>query len=633
MKMITIVLPIALLYAYDVIHTMRYVKCRVECIECKVIRNEGSPYVRLADIESIDINRIVKSEVCEWKLVDLTHSAQIRKVLLFTGAYGLYDAGYLSVAEAGLTYVNTVTGEVTNARIFHPLVSHSAQRRVYFHGYWDYTGDWHEGETDVPAMEPFITEMHSITDGAYFSDTACAQLLSNVNVTAGTIVPLTPATARNTTLALPWNLCSDAAKIAAAQLCNRGMLEHGAAYDVRQEGTHLQAAYNLTQVAISDYDTAQTETVQMQLTPRIRRISANLWNAPQLFGLEQTMLSSYSINCANMEYFALPRALTTSVYNTNASLVLDAKRAKDGIADTLDLASICYDMTMVNIRVGGQPWRNVALPTAQMYTVYKSDVTLPEVNCVVLPSRTWTGVKDECAAQTMLELHFVKQDGVLRQGNVNLRALNNWKEIDIIARIPRAYRAAVYDGTKNVMNVAVGITKCATAHCKYTTDAAITDNINIVKIPTFECTVAEDTPSDARVIAGVMHIKGEIDKLTFMLPVNMKPSSVVKHIYIDGVVNELQLLVQKPREACWLDRLAQGMQVEEQMLRKRALTRIMLHIRKGIALPKIIGTSTDVNWLFKLTTAKDDTKARRDYIGENILVLTKEEVMSMIVYD
>ena len=163
---ITLLAPLAIMHTVTgALIALRIARCKVRCYMDADDKRKADALYILGE-QDVQITEIISMRIQEISLIDTEHDKALRLRLFTRENYRLLLRGVNVI-----TYV-CEDGTVTNSGIYYPLISDYADittmtRHRQIHGYWDYTGVWHEGIADVPQREPYLTEIRKLQRTGY----------------------------------------------------------------------------------------------------------------------------------------------------------------------------------------------------------------------------------------------------------------------------------------------------------------------------------------------------------------------------------------------------------------------------------------------------------------------------------
>lgn len=587
--LLTLLIPVALLYTREKgVHTVRVVKCRIEYEYAKLytcmplMKRYYLPY----EFEELQIRRVVRREVVGVSLLDLSQHKEIRDRLLTAEDASVQLAGVNTLA-----YVNSDTGNTMTPGIFCALLSHwssklAKRQYVAVLGYWDYCGVWHKGIEDVPETEPYATELRIIKAGAwpyaYYKKRDRAPMPLNARATIATTLPLWQTdTIPCAMMVYPLYTEGDAqanADVSAHALAGtaKGTVNHGMityrmsqVHGVVRTPTNVHGLFVAGETSITtEAENNAADVPRFVLTDNIHLVGVQANVVPPLLGIERLTLWQYLCLVDNMDRFVLPQLLTSSAYTQKGVLFrVHIGTEVHYLNADLNVHAISRDMYTLDMDIIGQAWRAVTLPTAKNKAVYKGHVVQPQFYIILKPGLTNGYSEDELKRSFEAVLFYVRNDAMMKRANLDFSAVSGWTKYTVSAGVEVASECASdFMNRRNELNLRLGKPNVRSekpgfppAVLTYATTCAITDKITAPLIPYMICSIAtlvvpkEIEPEHY----GDLHIKGNIQKLDVLLnaayaKISGEESGTyargIKHIYIDGRVDVLRVMITEPRQ-------------------------------------------------------------------------------------
>lgn len=555
----TLIIPVALLYDKDwQLQKMRIVRCKVACIEndCyshpETIAKAKGTYFQ-SQLYTLNIADIKQTEVIEISMTNFSEHKGLRTLV-----YG--NDGVKGSIYGVSTITSVVDGKAVNPNVYHPLLSHIGDRTLCIHGFFDYTGAWHAGITDIPAREPFIAELELLRNicvrKASFTLTSIQEQQLSKETMLGDIAMIRAG--NSPTMILSAMSANDTAAAAATTLMSSATSE-----DVYSEytGRKVYRPKVITPIMTIPYGVQAAlfhasvpfdkgKLVKcIMLSQDLDELKIVLHMSPMVRGIAHHTLTSYTLHCANLSTFDLPKRICGTVYNKDAMIDISSYTA-DYIGQCLNISERTTDLKTLDIKIGGQAWDSIISPAPRSTLELITKVERPEFKFCLTPPVTGNKGKIKATSQAAIDILY---DGDMEKPKLtvlDLRVLNEWKQIGITTQVLLdTGNVKRVDGRKQVTKVILGnssakasSTAAKPAYFCLSTDRTVSEEIYATHIPYFSYTLRKPRLKKAvdTSIAGQTIIHGDIDTLIITIESQVEDTPT-KDIYIDGTVRNISI--------------------------------------------------------------------------------------------
>lgn len=667
-QQISILYPVAALYSATCeLSAVRFVRCYVQCTDLMLCRSSNKTRDLLVyEIQHIVISKLLSYEVKEISLTDFKTDIGLRNRLVLLVRN--YDVDKLEIRLRGTCAVPTVyaSGQVVNPCIYQPVLSFRRMEvaagagrsrqlaDIRLHGFFDYTGAWHMGTTDLPNREPFVTELRKLSSMPFIltkiPEALPETMLANMFVACNKDMMLSKRVYTPLPLVKPTVtvMTQEAAQYLMQDV--RGLVSQDdfTLYYVDEGNATLRLhmpwiAQKLRCTLFADLFPEALEKLKsaiiVQMSPNAKQVQISTDCNVLLQGMQSLILQEYIIDSADNLCVTWPREFARNLLYERVELrMLLGQHVTTDTPTKFNLAARCTTMKNMQIETAVQLWDAVTLPIAKFGTRFASCVTRAQFALRLAPCidssmyKTNTFAKQENGLYINYEF-AVRIGLVYRQNEVqhkhsllDLREIKNWWHVDISVTT-EADSAGYYDATNHVTEVLLGGTNVNVQLASgsqinrkvvftYCTDCTVTDRIIAQgEISDMICYIRSTKIPMGIVNLGAMHIKADIDKLVIVL-LDKGNTTEIKHIYIDGNVREIAVY-----------RGIRGVtECEENYVR--------VHLRKDTTPPRVNKTNVPIRNGIDASRMNDFLRIRIHYCynKEDDRLWSAEQVQNIIDY-
>lgn len=556
----TLLIPVALLYTNNwQLQAIRIVRCKVVCKEGGCLRNRVTPAKAKgaffqSQLYTLQIDAIKQTEVIE---ISLTNFSEHKRLRAFV--YG--NDGVRGSIYGVSTITCVVDGKAVNPNVYHPLVSHIGDKTVCIHGFFDYTGTWHEGIMDIPAREPFITELNALKTMCIKNASFTLAMIQNQMISKETILAgLALVQVGNVpSMVLSVMNAPDTAAVAATALVDSGVVE-----DIHLEHTGRKAyrpkvftpvmiiPYGVQNVMFSvGQSVKEIPLKSVMLSQDLNELDLFLPVSPAIIGIAQHTLTNYVLHYAKLTTFEMPLRICGTLYNKDAAVIVESQYA-EYISQCLNLSERTTDLNRLNIMLGGQAWDTIIAPVPRSALYITSKVERPEFKLCLTPPRVSITNKAKATSSASFGMIFDGDMTNNKLATLDLRAMTEWKYVNVTTQVLLdGDKPKQVDGRKQLVKVLLGtLTQKALADVKkpayfgLSTDRTVSEEIFAPNIPYLSYTLRKPrlTKSIDTNTAGRTVIHGNIDTLIIVIE-SQAGETPIKDIYIDGTVGSISICV------------------------------------------------------------------------------------------
>lgn len=608
-----LVLPLAVIHGREGdIRRIRVGICRVTVNEAlclaRLARTGGIPkpdsLLLPYELQQVQLCSEVTPRIVDMSVEEDGEHTALRQKLL---SYRKKDNALILNGMRAITYWNEDTGNTANSGVYYPVISHYVYRTseskglgiriVRPMGYWDYRGEWYNDGRRLPYEQPYTTEWNCLVRDEY--DKAFAvQTDFPTDGGAETFLGMQPTAKRlsrnrvGIVIAYNGKVAVTAAIIDTNKAAASALLGLTPDYSVvSKDGTRCFIGDEKAKPFMKVPDTVKdmsitVATKQVVIQPSIRLANLSLRTTEECVripGLAGMTLSSYAATYENMTSLSLPKKLRGRKYQGDfTTFSLMVKKAKEHMAEQLNLYALCSDAANVSVNIPTQVWNTIILPTSMQETVYAGGVLDTHFRCVIMPG-DYTSSYDEgkyvskpLLNRTSVLLRFLNEGACEKAAEIDTRRVTTRPHIINICVQEESDMAKQ---AKNVVNLHVGMAQ--EQQVTYTTDYGIDDNISIMgMLPCLAYTLRTMTLNKSYIRCGTTRITGNIDLLYIrveLLPRCLETAGVrytYKDIYIDGDVQQICIQPCTKRD--------------DASMALSMLPQVRVHLRRGTVMPKLV---------------------------------------------
>lgn len=579
----TLLIPVALLYTEEnQFDALRVVKCKVTCSKpvyskykdetlkskkwslrmgyitqeeydkaaANIAVSAGSTIIPAA-MSTLIVDKLVSYAVVEISLRDFTKDKSLRQQLVSS----VSNFSTMGVNINGVRAITQVyKDKVVGRGILYPLISFEGIATKCIHGFFDFTGAWHEGVNCIPCQPPYIQELRLLQHSSCLSgfDLNAAVLQNGAKDTDATLLGSIALSERqNPSCFIQQVQKVDTAAAAARMLM--GQSENGQIFRVGDyyNSELLQPTILVPQDACSviiqeAHNTQEAKALRrLHVSAGVKKISLMSRYSPEIVGWQRVQLHDYSGNFKELTQFALPERICADITDTSTSFVLSCDRA-NYLGPVLNLSAVMTDAHNIQLYLGNQPWDSIVAPCARSKFILNARINRPDFKVVTTPQRNT--ITPRGAATTTVESAIVfdtTTGGVQKQVLLNFGTLTPWygMYIALATHAPDGYNN--FDGTQNKVQLLIGVEGKLRRYVKenpmsLTTDCSMTENIIAQNISVLYYALRKLPLKKGEQLkaSGSTHITGNIGVLHILIEPHASKGPV-KDIYIDGSVQNI----------------------------------------------------------------------------------------------